>query len=294
LYGIFRYSKYNSFPIYIKSTKHTTYENTYGKYHNFLNNRTGGINPIFWETSISWEKTKYDLRNISTTPIIFQNVKLDAEVELYYGEHSSWESKLEAIHLKIPYKPDLESDLINYYGKKYIHMYYPKTGYYHNTWLFDKHYVSIERRCNNRENDYLYIRINRLNYIYYDYGKQKYLGLGDGAYFESKVKQQNGVYADSIANLSFHNIALGKHKNEVLSHIKNSPNVLNIIKYKSSEYGARVQEVMPENNIRIEFNTKLVFYRDTLCYLQITSNDKNAELYTTLLIEKYKSKNADK
>ena len=123
-------------------------------YNDLYNNITKGKNPIFWDSPISWIMTKYDLKDIQIYPVIFNGKKLEAEVEYTFGawprDNEYWSDKLKCIHLKMPYQEAIEKELTAYYGDKYIHIYYPHSNNYYNTWIFDKHSIVIERY---RDND---------------------------------------------------------------------------------------------------------------------------------------------
>ena len=239
----------------------------------------------FFGTSISWENTKYDLRDIPTTYIMYLQQKIDAEVNFEYRYGDYWGSPLQVISLKIPYQEKLENDLTHYYGERYIHVYNTQTGYYHKTWLLDSHYVAMECRRFVGSGGYLYVRLERLNYR-----KSYHIG----AYFEKPQPQKHkGFYSEIVTNLSFYGISLGEHKTKVITSCKNNKNLLNIVKTSASTYLAKIHGIIPETNKQIHFNAQLIFYRDTLAYIGVTTSDSNAESYTKLYIEKYKSEKAE-
>lgn len=260
-------------------------------YDRLIDNRTENLNPIFWESQITWENTKYELKDAPTSNIIYKDKRVNAEIK-YICTTDYWESQLKKIILKIPYDESIKKEIVQYYGDKHIVTSSKKSNDYYIIWLLDRHYVVLEKRRDLNEEDYLYIKIG-ISGIIID-GVRRIIGALPSTYFE-KNEYEFGGYAyikkDSSICLSFHNITLNEHIDRSLLKIKNNTNVLNFTKRDSLTYIAKIYGIVPENSRKILFNTELTFYKDTLVHINITTNDKNAELYKNLYIDKYKVEN---
>lgn len=255
--------KYCVYPISVNFSKSSTY-----KIEWVLSNldRISVDNPFFFDTVVPIGLEKYEILQMDSIPTVlkYNDYIVDASIKYYY-DSPLLSGKVEGVHITFPYAQDIENEIISFYGKKYIKARRNSLDgkRIFKVWCTDKYVVILEHK-----NEKLYMSI-------------KNIGLGwrrevaYGAYVK-EIPFIEDVNLNEFTQLSFQGITLGKHIKQTEHELNNNPNISSYSKISESQYVCAVSVFLP--NHKINLNTRLTFYRDTLTEIYFTSEDAAEEL----------------
>lgn len=152
---------------------------------------------IFWDTSVKFGMTKSELieLNPSTSEINFNAKSIHVNI-IYDCIYEIGDSQLKTIHLKIPYEQSIESELMSYYGTKYIHSSRWKgedeSHFY--VWMLEEGYVVVQKTPSSFGKEYLYVELGVFDWDWKRnicYGA--YLNTFDDKYMDSIVPKKDSI-----------------------------------------------------------------------------------------------------